>query len=408
MATSVVNIRRLEVEPTPFGPTPYDLTIVMGKRGTGKSTLIRDLAYRWYVAQNYEAERCAAQRCEAERCETQGCEAQSPSADQDSASAQESDDTTNQEQSASHKSKDKSKDKPNNKPKNRIGRVFAFDCMARIIPSMYDFVPPRCHIADNFVDELEKIVRDQEACMLEHGVDACPSTLIILEDGPYLTDMLRNTFVRRAFPHCRHLKLRFVISAQTMLSIPPDIRQNADACFCMDKCLGTEQRRRLWRSWFPHVDTFENFSVVLDALAGRNAPAYYCMVGLTREIETREIHDEHVVKVELMAANNDGINKDAGNKDAGNNPAENGTTFSHTDVALGPAPYYIPAPALAPALAPYYAPAPAPALVPASAPSRAHAWADTIRWYRADEGVRRIAFRLGDASEWNESSEPSD
>jgi predicted kinase len=46
MATSVVNIRRLEVEPTPFGPTPYDLTIVMGKRGSGKSTLIRDLAYR--------------------------------------------------------------------------------------------------------------------------------------------------------------------------------------------------------------------------------------------------------------------------------------------------------------------------------------------------------------------------
>jgi hypothetical protein len=204
------------------------------------------------------------------------------------------------------------------------------------------------------------------------------------------------------------LKLRFVISAQTMLSIPPVIRQNADACFCMDKSLGTEQRRRLWRSWFPHVDTFENFSVVLDALAGRNAPAYYCMVGLTREIETREIHDEHVVKVELVAGNNDAINKDAGNKDAGNKDAENGTTSSDTDAALGPAPYYIPAPAPAPALAPYYVPAPslAPYYVPA--PSRAHAWADTIRWYRADEGVRRIAFRLGDASEWNESSEPSE
>jgi hypothetical protein len=91
-----------------------------------------------------------------------------------------------------------------------------------------------------------------------------PRAFVILDDCLYDDKWTRDKLMRLLFMNGRHWKIMLVITMQYPLGIPPNLRTNVDYVFILRENIGGN-RKRIYANYASMFPTFEAFCSVLDS-----------------------------------------------------------------------------------------------------------------------------------------------
>lgn len=90
-----------------------------------------------------------------------------------------------------------------------------------------------------------------------------PRTFVIMDDCLYDGSWARDKLMRLLFMNGRHWKIMLMVTMQFPLGIPPTLRSNIDYTFILRENI-TGNRRRIYENYAGMFQTFEAFSQVMD------------------------------------------------------------------------------------------------------------------------------------------------
>ena len=90
-----------------------------------------------------------------------------------------------------------------------------------------------------------------------------PRAFAILDDCLYDQSWTRDKLMRLLFMNGRHWKIMLIITMQYPLGIPPNLRTNIDYVFILREPYMTN-RKRIWENYASMFPTLESFSAVMD------------------------------------------------------------------------------------------------------------------------------------------------
>jgi hypothetical protein len=90
-----------------------------------------------------------------------------------------------------------------------------------------------------------------------------PRTFVILDDCLYDNSWARDKLMRLLFMNGRHWKVMLIITVQYPLGIPPTLRTNIDYVFILREPY-ISNRKRIWENYASMFPTLESFSSVMD------------------------------------------------------------------------------------------------------------------------------------------------
>jgi len=96
-----------------------------------------------------------------------------------------------------------------------------------------------------------------------------PRTFVILDDCLYDSTWTRDKIMRLLFMNGRHWKILLVITMQYPLGIPPNLRTNIDYVFILREPY-IANRRRIYENYAGMFPTFESFCQVMDQCTENN------------------------------------------------------------------------------------------------------------------------------------------
>uniref|UniRef100_A0A6C0BQZ6 Uncharacterized protein n=1 Tax=viral metagenome TaxID=1070528 RepID=A0A6C0BQZ6_9ZZZZ len=119
-------------------------------------------------------------------------------------------------------------------------------------------------LIDNVVKRQQKILKtiNKENCMYGR-TQIDPRSFLILDDCLYDSSWTKDKNVRALFMNGRHLKMFFIISMQYPLGIPPNLRTNIDYIFILRENI-VANRKRIYDNYAGMFPTFEIFCQVMD------------------------------------------------------------------------------------------------------------------------------------------------
>jgi len=107
---------------------------------------------------------------------------------------------------------------------------------------------------------LKQINKDME---LYRRTAIDPRTFVILDDCLYDNTWSRDKMMRLLFMNGRHWKVMLIITMQYPLGIPPNLRTNIDYVFILREPY-ISNRKRIWENYASMFPTLEAFSSVMD------------------------------------------------------------------------------------------------------------------------------------------------
>ena len=90
-----------------------------------------------------------------------------------------------------------------------------------------------------------------------------PRTFVILDDCLFDSSWTKDKLMRMLFMNGRHWKIMLIITMQYPLGIPPNLRTNIDYVFILREPYITN-RKRIWENYAGMFPTFESFCQVMD------------------------------------------------------------------------------------------------------------------------------------------------
>jgi hypothetical protein len=90
-----------------------------------------------------------------------------------------------------------------------------------------------------------------------------PRTFVILDDCLYDAGWAKDKMMRLLFMNGRHWKVMLIITMQYPLGIPPNLRTNIDYVFILREPY-IANRKRIWENYAGMFPTFESFSQIMD------------------------------------------------------------------------------------------------------------------------------------------------
>jgi hypothetical protein len=133
-----------------------------------------------------------------------------------------------------------------------------------LMPSLFiheEFSP---EIVGNLVKRQKIVVskmKQQEAMYGKSNID--PYAYLILDDLMYDPSWIKDTTIKQIFMNGRHFKLLFLITMQFSLGIPPALRGNVDYVFILRENY-VSNRKRLYEHYAGMFPTFEIFCQVMN------------------------------------------------------------------------------------------------------------------------------------------------
>ena len=106
-----------------------------------------------------------------------------------------------------------------------------------------------------------KQVRKEEQVYKRSNID--PRAFVILDDCLYDNTWAKDKLMRLLFMNGRHWKVMLVITMQYPLGIPPNLRTNTDYVFILREPY-TTNRKRIYENYAGMFPTFESFCQVMD------------------------------------------------------------------------------------------------------------------------------------------------
>jgi hypothetical protein len=133
-----------------------------------------------------------------------------------------------------------------------------------IIPKMFIHDEFTSSLVENVVKRQKMILKtiNKETIMYgKSNID--PRSFIILDDCLYDATWTKDKNIRALFMNGRHLKMFFVIAMQYPLGIPPNLRTNIDFIFILKENI-VANRKRIYDNYAGMFPTFEIFCQVMD------------------------------------------------------------------------------------------------------------------------------------------------
>jgi hypothetical protein len=90
-----------------------------------------------------------------------------------------------------------------------------------------------------------------------------PRTFVILDDCLYDSSWTKDKMMRLLFMNGRHWKVMLIITMQYPLGIPPNLRTNIDYVFILREPY-IANRKRIWENYAGMFPTFESFAQIMD------------------------------------------------------------------------------------------------------------------------------------------------
>jgi hypothetical protein len=119
-------------------------------------------------------------------------------------------------------------------------------------------------VVNQLVKRQQIVVKKMKAEQRQHGKSNIePWAFLILDDLMYDTSWIKDTTIKSLFMNGRHYKLLFMITMQYSLGIPPALRSQVDYVFILRENI-VSNRKRLYEHYAGMFATFEIFSQVMD------------------------------------------------------------------------------------------------------------------------------------------------
>ena len=108
---------------------------------------------------------------------------------------------------------------------------------------------------------LKQIKKEEEAYKRKSSVD--PRAFVILDDCLFDSTWTKDKMMRMLFMNGRHWKIMLIITMQYPLGIPPNLRTNIDYVFILREPY-INNRERIWKNYAGMFPNFESFVQVMD------------------------------------------------------------------------------------------------------------------------------------------------
>ena len=200
------------------------LSFIIGKRGTGKTRLVCDLAYNWYLH---------GMKC-----------------------------------------KRKLPDGTDEFYMRPLDLVICFSPTELLKEDFKVFVPSAYRYPKFRENVVHDLVARQKACIEKHGDEKCQRVLMIIDDCAFEKGFFKTETMRFIAMNLRHYNVHVIITVQYALDVPPAIRQNLDYCFCLHDN-SNSNKKRYWEHFYGQIATQRDFNNIFEALTNN----YSCMVG---------------------------------------------------------------------------------------------------------------------------------
>lgn len=135
---------------------------------------------------------------------------------------------------------------------------------SKIFPSLFIHGEYKPELIQNFIKRQKMVIQEQKKQIKSQGdSNIDPRAIIILDDCLYDSTWTKDKNVRSLFMNGRHYKAMFLITMQYSLGIPPGLRTNIDYVFILRESY-ISNRKRLYDSYAGMFPTFDMFCQVMD------------------------------------------------------------------------------------------------------------------------------------------------
>jgi hypothetical protein len=108
---------------------------------------------------------------------------------------------------------------------------------------------------------LKQMKKEEEAYKRRSNID--PRAFVILDDCLFDATWTKDKMMRMLFMNGRHWKIMLIITMQYPLGIPPNLRTNIDYVFILREPY-INNRKRIWENYAGMFPNFESFAQVMD------------------------------------------------------------------------------------------------------------------------------------------------
>ena len=135
---------------------------------------------------------------------------------------------------------------------------------SKIFPSLFIHGEFKPELIQNFMKRQKMVLNELDKQMTKNGSSLIdPRAIIILDDCLYDNSWTKDKNIRSLFMNGRHYKVLFLITMQYSLGIPPSLRTNVDYVFILRESY-ISNRKRLYESYAGMFPSFDMFCQVMD------------------------------------------------------------------------------------------------------------------------------------------------
>lgn len=144
-------------------------------------------------------------------------------------------------------------------PSESVNRFFG-----DIVPPLFIHEEYTPAIVENVIKRQKVVIKKIEDQKRLYGTcNLDPRAFLIMDDCLYNDSWAHNKSIRFIFLNGRHVKLMYVVSMQHPLGVPPVLRTNVDIVFILRENLFSN-RKRIYENWAGMFPTFDVFCQCLD------------------------------------------------------------------------------------------------------------------------------------------------
>lgn len=144
-------------------------------------------------------------------------------------------------------------------PSEGVNRFFS-----NIVPPLFIHEEYTPSVVENVVKRQRVVMKKIEEQKRLYGTcNIDPRAFLIMDDCLYDDSWANNKWIRFIFMNGRHVKLMYVVSMQHPLGVKPCLRTNVDVVFILRENLFSN-RKRIYENWAGMFPTFDVFCQCLD------------------------------------------------------------------------------------------------------------------------------------------------
>lgn len=144
-------------------------------------------------------------------------------------------------------------------PSESVNKFFG-----NIVPPLFIHEEYTPAVVENVVKRQKVIMKKIDEQKRLYGTcNIDPRAFLIMDDCLYDNTWAQNKWIRYIFMNGRHIKLLYVVSMQHPLGVQPSLRTNVDVVFILRENLWSN-RKRIFDNWAGMFKTFDVFAQVMD------------------------------------------------------------------------------------------------------------------------------------------------